>query len=283
MESTICNGIPVYYKTVPARSASPSPFTIVLLHNAGTDHTIWSAVTEILSEKHPIIQVDWPGYGKHRTELQQHGLADYADILSIFIKENKLTSVVLVGNCLGSGAALEYCTRVKGEGIHAMVLFNVLLPRTLGLMGRFFYHWANSPLNILYNGVRKTLYTPKPLASVAVKYQIEKPTLVPNEAINHLKELNTKPENIQNLGLLVESLYKSNHLDNIKMADYFPKTMIVWGEKNRVLPWKKGKSFVNDFGPTEHAVINGGHLVMLEKAKESAAKILKTVQHIDLS
>ena len=47
---------------------------------------------------------------------------------------------------------------------------------------------------MLYNGVRKTLYTPKPLASIAVKYQIEQPKLVPREAINHLKELNTEPE-----------------------------------------------------------------------------------------
>ena len=277
MESTICNGVPVYYKTVPARNASPSSNTIVLLHNAGTDHTIWSTVAEILSEKHSVIQVDWPGYGKHRTELQQYGLADYADILSIFIKKNKLTSVVLVGNCLGSGAALEYCARVKGEGIHAMILFNVLVPRTLGLMGRFFYHWANSSLNMLYNGVRKNLYTPGLLAGVAVRYQIKNSNLVPNDAINHLKKLNIEPENIQNLGLLVEELYKSNHLNAIKMADYFPKTMIVWGDKNRVLPWKKGRSFVKDFGPTGHTVLDGGHLVMLEQAEKSADIILETI------
>ncbi len=277
MESTICNGVPVYFKATPARNESQSPYTIILLHNGGTDHSIWSSVTEILSEKYRVVQVDWPGYGESRVEPTQHGLADYADILSAFIKENKFSSVVLVGNCLGSGAALEYCIRERGEGVHAMVLFNVLVPRTLGGMCRFPYHWANSSFNMSYHVVRKRMFLPKLLADAMVKLQLKNPKFVSNSAISHLKKLFTNPANIQNLLLLVEAVHKSKHLNEMKMPNYFPKTTVVWGDKNRVLPWRKGKSFVNDFKPTELKVLNGGHLVMLEQAEESAEVILNSI------
>ena len=283
VESTICNGTPVYFKATPAKKESQSPFTILLLHNGGTDHSIWSTVAEILSEKHPLIQVDWPGYGECRGEPKEHGLADYADILSTFIKNNKLTSVVLVGNCLGSGAALEYCIREKGEGIHAMVLFNVLVPRTLSSMCRFFYHWANSPLNVFYHEVSKRLYTPKPLAGVVVKSQLKNAKLVSSETINHLKKLYTDSSNIQNLALLLGTMNKSKHLNRMKMPYYFPKTVVVWGDKNRILPLKKGEGFVNDFGPTEYRVLNGGHLVMLEQAEKSAEVILNTIERHEIT
>jgi len=278
MESTICNGIPVYFKATPAKNESQSPLTIILLHNGGTDHSIWSDVTEILSEKYPVIQLDWPGYGERRGEPEpEHGLGDYGDILSDFIKEHKLTSVVLVGNCMGAGASLEYCLREKGEGIQAMVLFNVLLPRTLGAPSQLLYHWANLPLSALYNKVRMRLSTPKPIAIAAVKAQLKYPKLVSDEAINHLVTLNMDPANIQNLGLLVSAMHKSEYLHRMEMPGYFPKTVVVWGDKNRVLPLKNGNSFANDFKPTEYKVLDGGHLVMLEKAEECAEVILDAV------
>ncbi len=158
METLICKGIPVYYLTRLVKNESKNAITIICLHNAGTDHSIWSPLAEILSEKYSVIQIDWPGYGDNRSDPKKHGLEDYADILSYFIEQSELKSVVLLGNCLGSGAALEYCIRSNGLGIHALILFNVLLPRTLGWDGKMFFRWAGSRFNKLYHKFRESIF-----------------------------------------------------------------------------------------------------------------------------
>jgi pimeloyl-ACP methyl ester carboxylesterase len=277
MKTIICNGIPVRYRTCLTKNESKNSITIICLHNAGTDHSIWSPIAEILSEKYTVIQLDWPGYGENRGEPKGHGLGDYADILFNFIEQCELKSVVLVGNCLGSGTALEYCIRSKGAGIHAMVLFNVLLPRTLGLDGEFFFRWSGSRFNKLYHKFRESLFVPGPLTGAVVRYQIKNPGKVSADIKEHLKKLNAAPANVRNLGLLIEALNKSTRLNSLKMLDYFPPTMVIWGDKNRVLPLQKGEKFVWNFGPSDFQVLNGGHLVMLEQPNESAAKIFEFI------
>jgi len=61
------------------------------------------------------------------------------------------------------------------------------------------------------------------------------------------------------------------------MPDYFPPTMVIWGDQNKVLPLSSGKSFVQDFGPTEFHVENDGHLIMLEQPQICAENIQRFI------
>ncbi len=278
VEKIDCGGVTVRYRFRPAKGGPAGSTTIIFLHNAGTDHTIWSPVADILAGGYSVAQLDWPGYGEVRSEPGGHGLGDYADILSAFIARQGLESVVLAGNCLGSGAALECCFRRKGSGIAAMILFNVLVPRTLGADGRFFLNWSASALGFLYKKLRENLVVPRAFAGFALKRQTKNIDLISVSAVEHLKTLHDNPANIRNLGSLVEALDDSRHLDSLEMPDYFPPTMIVWGDGNRVLPLSRGERFVRDFNPTEFVVENGGHLVMLEQPRICADNIRRFIE-----
>lgn len=84
--------------------------------------------------------------------------------------------------------------------------------------------------------------------------------------------------NIQNLGMLVEALHTSAHLDHYSLPPDFPPTMVLWGGSNRVLPWTAGERFVARLKPTNSCVLDGGHLVMLEQPDLCAEHILSFVQ-----
>lgn len=277
MEKIVCDGVSLHFWVRSARVKPASSFTIIFLHNAGADHSIWSPVVDMLSDYYNVIQFDWPGYGELRNDPKGHALVDYADILSSIIAQQRLESVVLIGNCLGSGTALEYCIRNKGQGIKAMILFNVLVPRTLSWYGRFFLNWSKSNLRYLYKKFRENLFVPWPFAGLAVKHQVKNIDCISVPTQEHLKKLYGDPRNIQNIGALIESLSESYHLDSLRMLDYFPPTMVIWGDKNKVLPLSCGKSFIQDFGPTEFYVENGGHLVMLEQPQICAENIQRFI------
>jgi len=277
-EKLICNGVDVrYWRSHAAVSSTQLP-TLVFLHNAGTDHWIWTQVAELLSARFDTILLDWPGYGENRGNPKGHSMGNYADVLSSFLEKMSLGPVVLVGNCLGSGAALEYCHRNKNSDVQALALFNVLVPRTLGVDGRFIVRWSKSKGQGIYETLRKRIVVPKSLGGLIVRYQLKKPSRVSKPVFQHLKALNKSSENVRNLGGLVGNLKNSFHLDTIKMNDEgFPPTMVVWGKKNRVLPLSAGRDFVESSGPKEFHVEDGGHLVMLEQPSVCAGRIVAFV------
>jgi len=231
-------------------------------------------VVELLSAQFNCVMVDWPGYGKHRGKPQGHSLRHYADVLAAFLEQMSLGSVVLVGNCLGSGAALEYCHRKQPRDVAALALFNVLVPRTLGADGRLIVGWSKSRGKGLYDAVRQRIVIPKRWGRLIVWYQLNKPSRVAKPVLCHLAALNQSPENVRNLGGLVGSLKDSSHLDALSSDDAgLPPAMVVWGKKNRVLPLSAGRGFVEDFGPEEFHIEAGGHLLMLEQPAICAQRI----------
>jgi pimeloyl-ACP methyl ester carboxylesterase len=273
-EKLNCNGVDVSYWSRRATAPSGQQPTLVFLHNAGTDHTIWMQVAGSLNEQFDTILVDWPGYGEDRGTPKGNSLSYYADVLSTFLEQLSLGPVILVGNCLGSGAALEYCSRHKPTDVQALALFNVLLPRTLGADGRFIVGWSKSKGQGIYEVLQKNIVVPKLLAGFIVRYQLERPARVKESVFQHLKNLNETPDNARNLAGLVGNLKESFHLDTLKMKDSgLPPTMVVWGKKNRVLPLSAGRSFVDNFCPDEFHVEDGGHLVMLELPQICAERI----------
>jgi pimeloyl-ACP methyl ester carboxylesterase len=221
MNSINCNGFNVAYKD----SGSGQP--IVLLHNAGTDKSVWDNVTEILNLQFRVLQLDWPGYGDSELELETARYDFYAGVLRDFINTLELRNVTLVGNCLGAGVALEYCDQEFGKNIHAMVLTNVLTPKTLSATGRYFYHWAHSPAHHSYQFIRPKLSAPKLTHKIGVKYQTKYPSRLSKPMLTHLAKRNARNQNIQNLGLAIEDLHEAKRWDRLRKPDHFPPTLIL--------------------------------------------------------
>jgi len=270
MKSLICNGSKVSYQGF----GNPENPSILFLHNGGSDHSIWSPIAERLVNTHYILSLDWPGFGQSETTPSDFSLQAYTQVLTEFIDQLQLKNITLVGHCLGSATALNYCRSVNGQGIKSLILFNVLTPKTLSHSANLFIQAKQRPL---LNGVYKWLENKFPQSKIArsyvVNYQIKNGNKVSGKSKKHLSNLYIGPRNIHNLVSLAEALPSFKNLDSLEKTEEFPPTLVIWSKKNKVLPYKQGKSFIKHFKPDETVILNGGHLVMLEKEGECAGLI----------
>ena len=270
MNSLLCNGSNVSYQRL-GKNSGPC---ILFLHNGGTDHSIWSEVIEHLSTHYHIVCLDWPGFGLSESNPSDYSLDAYTKVLADFIGQLQLDGITLVGHCLGSAVALNYCHMVKGRGISHLILYNVLTPNTLstsaGLLAkarRF------SLLNPLFNGIENTIAASETVRNLSINYQIDNRFNLPAKSIDHLCRLFGRPQNLRSLISLMDAFPSYRHLDCLEKPEEFPPTLVVWSEKNKVLPHKHGKAFIKHFRPDESLTINAGHLAMLEKGRACAEHI----------
>jgi len=81
-----------------ATGATEQAPTLIFLHNAGTDHTIWEPVADLLAERFDTVLLNWSGYGERRSTPRGNSLSDYGEVLSSLLKQKAFPSVVLIGN-----------------------------------------------------------------------------------------------------------------------------------------------------------------------------------------
>jgi pimeloyl-ACP methyl ester carboxylesterase len=95
--------------------------TIILVHGAGMDHSIWWEQNRYLAHHgFNILSIDLPGHGRS----QGHALAsieELGDFLGCLITAAKINRAVLVGHSMGAIAALQACQK-HGQKIAGLVL-----------------------------------------------------------------------------------------------------------------------------------------------------------------
>jgi len=106
-------GVNLYYQdTGPSKNATP----ILFLHGFGASLQTWDTWAQSLSEDYRVISVDLPGFGL--TGEDPSGI--YTDqrsveVLEAFLKELKITKVVLVGNSMGGKFAWQFTARYPNQ------------------------------------------------------------------------------------------------------------------------------------------------------------------------
>jgi len=96
---------------------------VVLLHGFLEDHTIWQAVSSLLSKKFRVISVDLLGHGKSDCYGYIHTMEDQADMLFALLTELRLRKVSLAGHSMGGYIALAFA-ELYPEHVRSLVLLN---------------------------------------------------------------------------------------------------------------------------------------------------------------
>jgi len=105
--------------------------TIVFVHGAGLDHTVWALQTRYFANRgYNVLAVDLPGHG--RSEGPTLGtIGEMADWLNAFLKPLQCGSTALIGHSMGALVALDMCARNR-DAVQALALLGVCAPMRVG-------------------------------------------------------------------------------------------------------------------------------------------------------
>ena len=98
------------------------------------------------------------------------------------------------------------------------------------------------------------------------------------EFITELKENYSRRGQLGALIDILADIESFTPMDNFEIPQKFPETLVIWGEKNSVLPLKAGQKLCAKLKPHRFEVIKGGgHVVMHELHQEVNALIDKFI------
>ena len=82
--------------------------TMVLVHGAGMDHTVWSMQARFFAHHgYSVLNLDLPGHGKSEGKPPK-SIPEYADWLHEAIRVSRATKVCLIGHSMGSQIVLAF-------------------------------------------------------------------------------------------------------------------------------------------------------------------------------
>lgn len=109
----------------------PEQETIIFIHGAGMDHTIWVLFSRFFARNgFNVIAVDLPGHGKSTGDVLV-SIEQMADWLISFLEISEIRSATLIGHSMGSLIALEAASRLTDK-ISKIILLGTACPMQVG-------------------------------------------------------------------------------------------------------------------------------------------------------
>ena len=260
METFLFRDIRVNY-----RKAGNGP-AMVMLHNGGSDHHIWDYQIPFFAERHTVFALDLPGFGESDKPDIPYDLELYCELLEYFLRENRIARPVLMGNCIGAAAELEYALR-HPEGVGALVLFNVcggriMLKKTTGFAFKPYRHVRSAYLAFfrLVNGIPW-------LHRRVLNRLFGSPPPDGHPVFQHLRDLQHRPEHALSRWNMMRGLESFNKFSGtFARPEDMPPAYLLWGTENKVLSLSCGMALSRVLEPDRLTRIQGaGHMAMNEE------------------
>jgi len=106
------------------RDFDPSLPTVVLLHGAAMDHTVWQLQARAFSHHgFGVLSLDLPGHGRSDGPVPQT-ISEYADVVAAVLDEVGVTGAHIVGHSMGPLIGLELAARYP-ETVRSLTLIGV--------------------------------------------------------------------------------------------------------------------------------------------------------------
>jgi len=188
-----------------------------------------------------------------------------------------------MGNCIGAAIALEYTLR-NPDKVHAQVLCNIcggasmmryfhpfMFSKSGGTFPEKLYSFvfSISVFKFVKSKVIERLYGSKP-------YRKDEIFLRLREGLGH-------PLQPQSRIMLIKGLASFNKFDNFQEdSSGLPPMMMLWGNKNRVLPVERGKILMEKLSAATCKIYpEEGHLLMVEAPERFNREVEDFLKNID--
>lgn len=115
------------FATTGGRAFDPAQRTVILVHGAGMDHTVWVLQTRYFAHhERNVLAVDLPGHGRSEGPALT-SIGDMADWLARLLDAASVGGVAVVGHSMGSLVALELSAR-HPERVESAALLSTAMP-----------------------------------------------------------------------------------------------------------------------------------------------------------
>jgi pimeloyl-ACP methyl ester carboxylesterase len=210
--------------------------SVVLLHGTGDEGArVWKNLIPELEKKYHVLAFDLPGFARSSKETQMYSPKNYAAFIDWIVTKHTKGPVYIIGHSLGGAISLYYAG-TQSEGLERLIVID-----TAGILNRSAF--LKNFINVKPNRFLDLINTPV--------------SVIQNYIIAHLESMDkdlTPENNDQSLTsqFLRKKLYGgdsgkiaamallntdfSGILENIHVP-----TLIVWGEKDPVVPLRVGR------------------------------------------
>lgn len=233
---------------------------IVILHGWGSNSLRWQKVKELLEKKGiGVLVFDLPGFGNNPSPDRPWGRADYIDWIFQRVKEKNWQKFNILGHSFGGGLAAKIAANpaiYKNYGqIERLILCAPAIIRRKSIKSYLFYGLAFLGKKIF------SLPFVKKLSALAKKL-VYKLAGVRDYylADGTMKEVMKKIWKEENLTLV---------LDKIKIP-----TLIIWGEKDDILPVKDAYIIKDKIKNSEIKIIHQAKHSPYKETPEELAKLI---------
>ncbi len=242
---------------------------LILLHGFGACAYTWRFLGPALAADHRVFTLDLKGFGlSDKPQDGKYAVRDQAEIVAAFMHARNLQDAVLIGNSMGGAVALMTYFKLREETparIKGLVLIDSAgYPQKMP----WFVSMARMPV---LGTLGARLLSPRFLTGMALRkcyYNREKIT---DEAIDTYAYYGSLPgarEAVQQTALQIIPP------DMAAMIAQYQKirvpTLIIWGEKDEVVPLAGGRNFKRDIPDSELVILpRCGHIPQEEEPPET--------------
>jgi pimeloyl-ACP methyl ester carboxylesterase len=238
---------------------------LVLIHGTGSSLFTWNDWTHLLKGNRKVIRMDLPGFGLTGPHpSNDYSLDIYVDFMHSFLQALNIKKCILVGNSLGGQISWQYALKYP-EQVERMIL--------IGSAG---YPTKSKnvplPLVIMRIPVVREVFEKETTHDVirqSLEYLYADPSKVTDSLVTLYYDLTRRNGNREALTERMESIGDAGPWQ--KLPTIKTPALILWGEKDLLIPLEYGQRFDKDLPNSTLVVMpNAGHMPMEEIPKESA-------------
>ncbi len=246
---------------------------VLLIHGLGASADIWMNNVEALANQHRVFALDLIGFGRSDKPGPSFSPLDYTPFLDDFMNLLNIQEVNLIGQSLGGGIALHYAIQfpqkvrklvlVDNAGFGKEVIWT-LRWMSLPLVGELFSYPSRRGIEIFFRlAVRNPSLITKDF--VELYYDIFCQPGFQKSFLRILRQIvNFRGARDEILGPIMNNVSKITQ-----------PVLIIWGEKDRVLPLKHGYLGKEKLPKANLKIMEGcGHIPFFERADEFNKTVL---------